>query len=129
MVGVFRHGVITVESGAVRQLGELEADLTPSAPLARLLHEVVPALARGEPVHLFPEDAALTPAQAARMFDLTPAMLEQHLATGEIPSFMREGQRYVTLRDMVAYDNARGAIRRQGMDEILQTSMEMGAYE
>jgi hypothetical protein len=126
---VFREGMIAVDSGEVEQLGQLEGELAPTTPLARLLHQVLPSLARGEPVHLFPEDAALTTAQAARLFDLTPAMLEKRLDAGEIPSFTRGSQRYVTLRDMVAYDSARALLRDRGMDEILRTSVELGAYE
>lgn len=129
MTHVIREGLIAVDSGEVQQLGRLEEELAPSTPLARLLHQVLPALTRGEPVHLFPEDAALTTAQAARIFDLTPAILEKRLDAGEIPSFIRGAQRCVTLRDMVAYDSARALMRERGMDEILRTSAEMGAYE
>lgn len=129
MAHVFRDGMIAVDRGEVQQLGQLEGELAPSTPLARLLHQVLPALARGEPVHLFPEDAALTTQQAARLFDLALAMLEKRLDAGEIPSFTRGSQRYVTLRDMVAYDTARAITRQRGMDEILRTSVELGAYE
>jgi hypothetical protein len=93
------------------------------------LHELARHLSQGEPVYIYPDDAALTTAQAASMFHVLRPNLEKRLDEGEIPFFQRGTDRYVYIRDMMAYDRAQGVERHRLIDVIQQTSEEMGAYK
>ena len=55
--------------------------------------------------------------------------LEKRLDAGEIPFFQRGTDRYVSIRDMMAYVQSQRAERRRLIDVIQQTSEEMGAYK
>jgi hypothetical protein len=100
-----------------------------SAPLSQALRALVQHLLAGEPVTLYPADMELSMDQAAELFDLVPAQLEQRLAEGEIPSIERDGQRYVSIRAMIDYDQAEQAERQRWLGVLLDTSQELGAYD
>jgi hypothetical protein len=100
-----------------------------SAPMAQALRALVEQLLAGEPVTVYPADLELSMDQAAELFDLVPAKLEQRLDEGEIPFIERDGQRYVSVRAMIDYDQAEHATRQRWLDVLLETSQELGAYE
>jgi hypothetical protein len=55
--------------------------------------------------------------------------LEKRLDEGEIPFFQRGPDRYIYIRDTIAYDQAERSRRRTLIDVIQQTSEEMGGYK
>ena len=100
-----------------------------SAPMAQTLRDLVQQLSQGEPVTVYPDDTALTIAQASDLFHIVPPNLDKRLDEGVIPFFVRGSQRYVYIRDMIAYDQAKRAEQQRLMGIILETSQEMGAYD
>lgn len=100
-----------------------------SAPMSRTLHALVRQLLAGEPVTVYPADMELSIEQAAELFDVFPAKLEQRLDEGEIPYVERDGQRYVPVRAMIAYDQAEHATQQHWLDVLLDTSQDLGAYD
>ncbi|HWE62230.1 MAG TPA: hypothetical protein VHB98_11015, partial [Chloroflexota bacterium] len=81
------------------------------------------------PVTVYPADMELSVDQAAEVFDLVPAKLEQRLDAGEIPFIERDGERYVSVRAMIDYDQAEHAERQRWLGVLLETSQELGAYD
>lgn len=125
---VVREGLLSLDKEQLAQLQAVGETQALSGPVVKTLHELAQYLARGEPVFVYPDDAVLTTAQAASMFHILRPNLEKRLDDGEIPSFQRGTDRYVYIRDMIAYDRAERAERRRLIDVIQQTSEEMGAY-
>jgi hypothetical protein len=125
---VVREGVLSLDREQVAQLEAAGQEHGLSGPIVHTLHELAQHLSRGEPVYVYPDGAALTTAQAASMFHMLRPNLEQRLDDGEIPSFQRGPERYVYVRDMIAYDQAQRAERHRLIGVIQQTSEEMGAY-
>lgn len=117
------------------QLSQLQAVATHgethglSAPMAEALRTLVQQLLAGDPVTVYPADMELSIDQAAALFDLVPARLEQRLDAGEIPFSERDGQRYVSARAMIDYDQAEQAARQRWLGVLLETSQELGAYD
>jgi hypothetical protein len=126
---VVREGVLSLDKDQVAQLEAAGQEHALSGTVVHTLHELARHLSRGEAVYVYPDEAALTVAQAASMFHLLRPNLEKRLNDGEIPSFQRGSERYVYVRDMIAYDQAQRSERRRLIDVIQQTSEEMGAYK
>ena len=126
---VVREGVLSLDKEQLAQLQAAGQEQALSGPIVHTLHELARHLSQGEPVYVYPDDAALTPAQAASMFHILRPNLEKRLDAGEIPFFERGTERYVYIRDMLAYDQAQRAERHRLIGVIQQTSEEMGAYK
>jgi len=127
-----RGRVMSLDREQVTQLQALAAGAKTqelSAPMAETLRDLVQQLSQCEPVTLFPDDTVLTVAQAADMFDIVPPNLEQRLDEGKIPFFMRGSERYVYIRDMIAYDRAKRARRHELIGRMVENSQELGGYD
>jgi hypothetical protein len=133
MASVLNHeGVVSLDKEQVTQLREMAASAEMhglSAPTAQTLRDLVQHLSQGEPVTVYPDETALTISQAANLFDIFPSNLDKRLDEGKIPFFEQGSQRYVYVRDMIAYDQAERAEQHELLGEILETSQEMGAYD
>jgi hypothetical protein len=125
---VVREEVLSLNKEQLAQLQAAVQEQALSEPIVQTLHELAQHLSRGEPVYVYPDDAALTIAQAANMFRILRPNLEKRLDEGEIPFFQRGADRYVYVRDMIAYDRAQRAERHRLIGVIQQTSEELGAY-
>ena len=125
---VTRERVLSLDKEQLDQLQAAGQTQVLSGPIVQTLRELAQHLLRGEPVYVYPEDAALTTAQAASRFHILRPNLEKRLDEGEISSFRRGEDRYVYIRDMVAYDGAKRAERRRLIGVIQQISEEMGVY-
>lgn len=125
---VVHEGVLSLDKEQLAQLHAAGQAQALSGSIVQALHELAQHLARGEPVYVYPDDAVLTLAQAASMFHILLPNLEKRLDNGEIPFFRRGAERYVYIRDMIAYDRVERAERRRLIGVIQQTSEEMGAY-
>jgi excisionase family DNA binding protein len=99
------------------------------ATAARLVHQVVRALARGNPaeVHVLPKE--LTIQHAAEILDLRPQDVVRLIDEGEIPSVQSDDLRRIRFQDVMAYKPKRDAERRAGLDELTRLSQEMGLYD
>jgi hypothetical protein len=127
-----RGGLMSLDKEQVTQLQALAAGAKTqelSAPMAETLRDLVQQLSQGEPVTLFPDDTVLTLAQASNLFAIALPNLEQRLDKGKVPFFVRGSERYVYIRDMIAYDRAKRAEQHRLMGTILDTSQELGAYD
>jgi len=125
---VVREGVLPLDKEQLAQLQAAGQSQALSGPIVQTLQELAQHLSRGEPVYVYPDDAALTTAHAASRFHILRPNLEKRIDNGEIASFQRGTDRYVYLRDMIAYDRAERAERGRLLGVIQQTSEEMGGY-
>jgi hypothetical protein len=125
---VAREGLLSLDKERLAQLQAADQAQQLSEPIVQVLHELAQYLSRGEPVHVYPDDTALTIAQAAKLFHIVRPNLEKRLDEGEIPFFQQGPDRYVYIRDMITYDQAARTRRRHLIDVIQQTSEEMGGY-
>jgi hypothetical protein len=129
---LYREGLVSLDKDQLTQLRAMAGSAQTyglSAPMAQMLQDLIQHLSQGEPVTVFPNDATLTIAQAADLFAIFPANLDRRLDEGEIPFFVHGEQRYVYVRDMIAYDRVERAERQRLLGVILETSQELGAYD
>lgn len=97
----------------------------------RLVHQVLRALARGNPVEVTALPKELTIQRAAEMLDLRPQDVVRLLDQGEIPFVHVQDSdfRRIRFQDVMAYKPKRDADRRAAMEELVRLSEEMGLYE
>lgn len=93
---------------------------------ARLLVEVLEAVARGNPVVVQPLHAEMTSQEAAVFLGISRPYLVRLLETGEIP-FRRVGtHRRVRFEDLRTYQERNTAERRAVLDELAAQAQELG---
>lgn len=91
-----------------------------------LLAQVLTHLAAGRPVSVIPADAELTTQQAADMMNVSRPYLVNLLEAGEIPYRKVGTRRRVRFQDLLAYQEADDARRRQAATELTHLSAELG---
>ena len=98
------------------------------ASIYKLIQDILPALKEGQAMLLVPTQRRLTSQEAADILGISRTYLKKLMDRGEVP-FQRIGtHRRVAFGDLMAYQERREAERRQQIDEVLASSVEMGAY-
>jgi hypothetical protein len=125
---VAREGLLSLDKEQLAQLQAADQAQPLPEQLIDVLHQLAQHLSRGEPVHVYPDETALTIQQATSLFHILRPNLEKRLDDGEIPFFQRGPDRYIYIRDMIVYDQSARIRRRHLINEIQQTSEELGGY-
>ena len=95
----------------------------------RLVHQVVQALARGNPVEVTALPKELTIQHVAELLDVRPQDVVRLIDQGEIPVVQSGEFRRIRFEDVMAYRPKRDAERREALDELTRISQEMGLYD
>lgn len=97
--------------------------------LHEVLVQVAEALLEGLAVSVIPQSARLTTQEAADYLGVSRPTLVRLLERGEIPMTKPGRHRYVQLQDLVAYQGAMQARRREILDQMAREAEESGLYE
>lgn len=90
---------------------------------------VVQGMARGQTMTLVPHGKELTTQEAADLLHVSRPHLVKLLDAGEIPHYKVGTHRRVRIEDVLAYREARAAVRRGKLDELTRLSEELeGGY-
>jgi excisionase family DNA binding protein len=98
-------------------------------PVYEVLHQVILAMARGQAVTIAPHNQRLTTQEAADLLGVSRPTLVRMLDAGQIPFDQPGRHRRVLLRDVLAFQEARRAHRREGLDALVAESEAAGAYQ
>lgn len=95
----------------------------------QLVHQVLPAFARGNPVKVTALPTELTVRRAAKMLDVPVTEIIRLLDDGAIPAAVSGEFRRIRGEDLIAYKGRRDAARREALDELSRLGQEMGGYD
>ena len=91
-------------------------------PVYEVLQRVILAMARGQAVTIAPHNQRLTTQEAADLLGVSRPTLVRMLDDGKIPFDQPGRHRRVVLRDVLAFQEARRAHRRAGLDALMAES-------
>lgn len=97
--------------------------------LRDLLTNVAMALRRGQAITVAPHALRLTTQQAADLLGVSRPTLVKLLEDGRIPYETPNRHRRVRLADLLTYQEARRAERREMLGEMARDAQELGTYE
>lgn len=97
--------------------------------LHAVLVQVAEALTQGMAVSVMPQSARLTTQEAADYLGISRPTLVRKLEREEIPMTKPGRHRYVQLADLVAYEEATQARRREILEAMASEAAEGGLYD
>jgi excisionase family DNA binding protein len=93
--------------------------------LCRLLADLL----EGRSVSIIQSQAELTTVEAATALGVSRQFLVNLLRRNEMPFHMVGTHRRVYMKDLLAYKAKRDGVRRQALDEMVQSELDAGLYE
>ena len=126
---VSRSEVEQIETAVARLVGRDGKETEVPEPIYNLIRDILPALKNGQTMVLVPAHKSLTTQQAADILGMSRPFLKKILDRQEIPYQKVGTHRRIKFVDVMAYQERRDAERQGEMDEILATSIAMGAYK
>lgn len=93
--------------------------------LCRLLADLL----EGRSVSIVQSQTELTTVEAATALGVSRQFLVNLLRRNEIPFHMVGTHRRVYIKDLLAYKAKRDGVRRQALDEMVQSELDAGLYE
>jgi excisionase family DNA binding protein len=116
-----QHAQLVGPTGETRDIPE---------PLYRLLRRVLPAMAQGAAIGVFPIHQELTTQQAADLLNISRPSFIKLLDGREIP-YERSpgGHRRVRFADVLAYKQRRSQARHAALADIAAIGQQYGAYD
>lgn len=121
--------VQNLETVAARLIGTNGEETEVPTAIYHLIQDILPALRDGQTMLLVPTHKSLTTQQAADILGTSRTYFKKLLDRGEIPYQKVGTHRRVKFTDVMAYQERRDAERQRQMDDLLATSVEMGAYK
>ncbi len=95
----------------------------------QVMHQVMDALARGNPVEVTVLPTEFTVQRAAALLDVPVTEIVRLLDDGEIPAVVSGEFRRIRFEDLMAYKGQRDAARREALDGLTRLGQEMGGYD
>lgn len=105
------------------------APFTLPREVAQAFDRAVEYLANGEPVLVIPASAELTTGEAADILGVSRQYLVRLLDVGRIPHRREGAHRRLLLRDVIRYREQSRREQRAALDEMIQFSQDVGAYD
>jgi len=93
--------------------------------LCRLLADLL----EGRSVSIVRSQAELTTVEAATALGVSRQFLVNLLRRNEMPFHMVGTHRRIYVKDLLAYKAKRDGVRRQALDEMVQSELDAGLYE
>jgi len=115
--------------GDVKLVGAHGAPVDLPATVRGLLHEVIRALARDQPVAVVALQRNLTIHRAADLLNVRVPYMVQLLDRGDVPSSGSGARRRILFEELMAYKARRDVERREALAELTRISQEMGLYD
>jgi excisionase family DNA binding protein len=98
-------------------------------PIFHMLVNLIRQMREGRAVVLMPEDETFTTQAAASFLGVSRQHLVDLMDKGEIPHHRVGTHRRVTLKDLLVYQKARDANRRQALGGLFKKLKQEGYYE
>ena len=127
IVELYRNALL---SGSQAQLiSPTGRSLSIPKPVYKLLIQILKDLSEGASVAVLQERTGLTTVQASRLLGVSRQFFVNLLEKGEIPHHMVGTHRRVYIKDLMMYKCARDRARRAVLTQMLQSELEVGAYD
>jgi excisionase family DNA binding protein len=95
----------------------------------QILRQVIPLLAEGKGVTLIHQEHYLSTQESANLLNISRPYLYTLLNQGQIPYILIGTHKRIKLEDLLEYKTKRDENRRKALNELIETSQELGFYE
>jgi hypothetical protein len=126
------HFVVVAPPADQQSLQNLKDALEKAALPEAMLHalqELVAYLAQGQSLALVPTTQKLTTEDAADILNVPVTYLNTLLDTRVLAFTQTHDERFIIMRDLLAYKGKRDQERKEGLAAMAQLSQEMGIYD